>query len=319
MAKIVVTGAAGFIGSHLAEALIRRGDTVIGIDNFDPFYDEAIKRANIAACMDCDAFTFARGDIRDASFMRQTLVDDVDIVVHLAARAGVRPSIEQPHLCQDINVGGTSVTLEASRACGVRRFIFASSSSVYGNNEKVPFCEGDSVDHPISPYAASKKAGELLAHAYAHLNNMDIACLRFFTVYGPRQRPDLAIHKFTRLIEAGKPIPFFGDGSTMRDYTYIDDIIDGVLKAIDLAGGYRVYNLGESKPVSLNDLVRAIETALGKKAILEKLPPQAGDVNRTYADITRAKAELGYDPTTCISDGLRSFVEWFRGSNPVTH
>ena len=313
MSKIVVTGAAGFIGSHLCEALLGRGDHVLGIDNFDSFYDPAIKRRNIAACAAHPGFSLAEGDIREAAFVDEALDQGADVVVHLAARAGVRPSIEQPALCQDVNVGGTSVMLEAARQRSVGRFIFASSSSVYGNNRKVPFAETDNVDFPISPYAATKKAGELLAHTYAHLHGMGVTCLRLFTVYGPRQRPDLAIHKFTRLIEAGQPIPVFGDGSTMRDYTYIDDIIDGITRATDKCGGYRIYNVGEAQPIKLADLIIALETALAKKAEIQRLPPQPGDVERTFADLTRAREELGYNPTTNLEEGLNRFVEWFRG------
>ena len=314
MSRIVVTGAAGFIGSHLCDALLARGDQVLGIDNFDSFYDPTVKRANIDSCREHAAFRMHEGDIRDADFVTGVLADDVDVVIHLAARAGVRPSIEQPLLCQDINIHGTAVMLESAGRQGIKKFVFASSSSVYGNNEKVPFAESDNVDHPISPYAASKKAGELLAYTYAHLYNMSVTCLRFFTVYGARQRPDLAIHKFTRLIDSGEAIPVFGDGSTMRDYTYIDDIIDGVVRSIDKCAGYRIYNLGESRPVSLSDLISAIETALGKKADINRLPMQAGDVNRTYADVSLARDELGYNPTTKIEDGLARFVEWYRES-----
>jgi UDP-glucuronate 4-epimerase len=238
----------------------------------------------------------------------------VDAVVHLAARAGVRPSIEDPVLYEQVNVGGTSLLLETARQAGVPKFIFASSSSVYGNNEKVPFAESDFVDFPISPYAATKKAGELIGHTYAHLFGMHVTCLRFFTVYGPRQRPDLAIHKFAKLIEVGKPIPVFGDGSTSRDYTYVDDIIAGVLAAIDRANGYRVYNLGGSDPVTLSELIAAIEHTLGKRANIDRQPMQPGDVNRTYADITRAANDLGYSPSTRITDGLSKFVAWLRES-----
>ena len=308
----MVTGAAGFIGSHLCEALLAQGQTVVGIDNFDSFYDPAIKRANVAACLARAGFSLAEGDIRDTAFVGDVLEEGVDAIVHLAARAGVRPSIEQPLLYQEVNVGGTNVLLEAAHQRGIGRFIFASSSSVYGNNRKVPFAEADNVDFPISPYAATKKAGELIAHSYAHLYDMAITCLRFFTVYGARQRPDLAIHKFTTLIEAGRSIPVFGDGSTMRDYTYIDDIIDGVLRAMDKCQGYHIYNLGESQPVTLADLIAALEKALGKKAVIERLPMQAGDVQRTFADVTRARDDLGYQPSTHLDDGLGKFVEWFR-------
>lgn len=314
MGSVLVTGGAGFIGSHLCEALLAAGRQVVALDSFDNFYDPAIKRANIKACAENPRFTLAEGDIRDAGFVGKVLAGgDVDVLVHLAARAGVRPSIENPLLYQDVNVGGTAVLLEAARRHKIRRFIFAGSSSVYGNNEKVPFAESDRVDHPISPYAATKKAGELLCHAYHHLFGINLTVLRFFTVYGPRQRPDLAIHKFTALIERGEPIPVFGDGSMMRDFTYIDDIIAGVLAAIDRCDGYHLYNLGESRPVRLSDLIAELEKALGKKAVIDRQPKQPGDVEQTYADVSLARKELDYDPGTPIDAGLARFVAWFRG------
>jgi len=312
MSKVVVTGGAGFIGSHLCEALLAQGRDVIGLDNFDTFYDPRVKRRNLAPSLADPRFRLAEGDILDAPFVEEVLGDRVDVVVHLAARAGVRPSIENPLLYQKVNVEGTAVLLEAARKFGIRRFVFASSSSVYGNNRKVPFHESDRVDHPISPYAATKKAAELLAHTYHHLFGMDITCLRFFTVYGPRQRPDLAIHKFVSLIEAGRPIPVFGDGTMRRDFTYIDDVIAGVLPAIERCKGYHIYNLGESRPVALSDLIRAIEDALGRKATLDRLPAQPGDVDQTYADVSAARADLGYEPSTDLATGLARFVEWFR-------
>lgn len=310
MRTVVVTGAAGFVGSHLCEALVRRGDRVIGLDNFDDFYDPTVKRRNLASLADNEAFTLVEGDIRDADVVGEVLTGDVEVVVHLAARAGVRPSIEDPILYTDVNIHGTMVLLEGCRRSGIKSFVFASSSSVYGNNRKVPFQETDNVDYPISPYAATKKAGELLCHTYHHLHGLDVTCLRFFTVYGARQRPDLAIHKFARLIEAGKPIPVFGDGSMMRDFTYIDDIIDGVVRAVDRCGGYHIYNLGESQPVKLGDLIEALQEALGKEAIIDRRPPQPGDVDRTYADVTLARTELGYKPSTDLKTGLEKFVEW---------
>ncbi len=311
--KIAVTGAAGFIGSHLAERLVAAGRAVVAIDNFDDFYDPAVKRQNIRGLLDSDAFELVEADIRDAAAMTEAL-GGVDVVVHLAARAGVRPSIANPALYADVNVNGTAVLLEAARKNGIKRFIFASSSSVYGNNEKVPFSEEDNVDFPISPYAATKKAAELLCHSFYHLYKMDVTCLRYFTVYGPRQRPDLAIHKFARLIEAGRPIPIYGDGTAERDFTYIDDVIDGTVAAIERCSGYRIYNLGESRPISVNDLIVALEKALGKKAVRHYQQPQPGDVRRTYADVTRAKAELGYNPATPLDQGLRRFVEWLRAA-----
>lgn len=311
--KILVTGAAGFIGSHLCERLLARGDTVVGLDNFDPFYDPAVKRDNIAPSLHTKGFVLCEGDIRDPHCVHKVLNETtVDCIVHLAAKAGVRPSIEDPAGYNDVNVNGTVVLLDAAKKFGIPRFIFASSSSVYGNNEKVPFAEDDNVDYPISPYAATKKAGELICHTYAHLYKMDMACLRFFTVYGPRQRPDLAIHKFCRLIEDGREIPMFGDGSMMRDFTYIDDILDGVVAAVDRIKGYRIYNLGESRPVRLDDLIAAIEKALDKKARIRRLPVPPGDVNRTFADVTRAVKELDYDPRTKLDDGLERFVRWLR-------
>jgi UDP-glucuronate 4-epimerase len=312
MARIVVTGAAGFIGSHLCEALTARGDYVVGFDCFDDFYDPAVKRRNIAALLGLANFEMVEGDIRDEAAVAEAFGGGVDSVVHLAARAGVRPSIEQPLLYQDVNIRGTMVLLEACRAANIRKFIFASSSSVYGNNEKVPFSESDNVDNPISPYAATKKAGELICHTYHSLYGIATSCLRFFTVYGPRQRPDLAIHKFMSLIDAGRPIPVFGDGSMMRDFTYIDDIVNGVVRSIDRCAGYKIYNLGESQPVSLADLIGLIETAMGRKAIIDRRPMQPGDVNQTYADVSRAGADLGYVPSTDMPTGLARFVEWFR-------
>jgi UDP-glucuronate 4-epimerase len=313
MSRIIVTGGAGFIGSHLCEALLAAGRQVVALDNFDTFYDPAIKRSNLAGCLKNPSFHLAEGDIRDRAFVDAVLrAGDVDVIVHLAARAGVRPSIENPLLYQDVNVAGTSVLLEAARQHAVKRFIFGSSSSVYGNNKKVPFAESDRVDFPISPYAATKKAGELICHAYAHLFDVHITCLRFFTVYGPRQRPDLAIHKFTKLIDADEPIPVFGDGRMMRDFTYIDDIIAGVMAAIDRCEGFHIYNLGESRPVTLADLISEIENALGKKAKIKRLPLQPGDVDRTYADVSLARSQLGYQPATDIAAGLARFVAWYR-------
>ncbi len=311
MAKIVVTGVAGFIGSHVCDALLERGDRVVGIDNFDTFYDPAVKRANLQQSLSSPAFALVEGDIRDAGLMTRVMAG-VDAVVHLAARAGVRPSIEQPVLYQDVNVGGTTILLEAAKNAGVRRFVLASSSSVYGNNEKVPFSETDNVDFPISPYAATKKACELIAHAFVHLHDISVTCLRFFTVYGPRQRPDLAIHKFTRLIEEGRPIPVFGDGGTMRDYTFIGDAVPAVLAAIDRCSGYGIYNIGGSRPLELRQLIAEIESAIEKKARIDRLPMQPGDVERTYADISRAQRDLDYTPATSIGDGLTEFVRWYR-------
>ncbi len=314
MSKIVVTGGAGFIGSHLCEALLGDQHDVIALDSFDDFYDPAVKRRNLETASKSSRFTLVEGDIRDERFVEDVFGGGIEIVVHLAARAGVRPSIEQPLVYQDVNVRGTLVVLEACRSRAIGKLVFASSSSVYGNSKKIPFAESDPVDDPVSPYAATKKAGELLCHTYHHLYGIAISCLRLFTVYGPRQRPDLAIHKFARLIEAGKPIPMFGDGSMTRDFTYIDDIIDGITRAIRNCSGFHIYNLGESKPVSVNELVALLEQIMGKKAIIERHPLQPGDVNRTYADVTRACRDLGYEPSTDLRTGLTRFVHWFRST-----
>jgi UDP-glucuronate 4-epimerase len=312
VANIVVTGGAGFIGSHLCEALLADGDRVTALDCFDEFYDPAIKRRNVAAAMASPGFTLIEGDIRDEAAVARAIPTDTDAVVHLAARAGVRPSIEQPLLYQDVNERGTLVLLERVRQIESCRFVFASSSSVYGNRKEVPFRETDRVDDPISPYAATKKAGELLCHAYHHLYGIPIFCLRFFTVYGPRQRPDLAIHKFARRMEAGEAIPVFGDGSMRRDFTYIDNIIAGVKKSIDRCAGYRIYNLGQSQPVTVSELIAHLEEAVGRKAIIERLPLQPGDVQQTYADVSRAQEELDYQPAWELRDGLARFVAWMR-------
>jgi UDP-glucuronate 4-epimerase len=310
--KVLVTGAAGFIGSHLSERLLNDGLIVIGVDNFDDFYDPQIKRRNIKGCLKNKNFRLIEADVRDSAAIDKSVGDDVDIIVHLAAKAGVRPSIEKPLLYADVNINGTMVLLEAAKKYKVNKFIFGSSSSVYGNNKKVPFSEDDCVDFPISPYAATKRAAELICHTYHHLYGICITSLRFFTVYGPRQRPDLAIHKFAKLIEQGKPIPVYGSGSMMRDFTYIDDIIDGTVAAMNKCTGFNIYNLGESRPISVNDLIAELEKALGKKAVREYLPTQPGDVQRTYADVTKAVHELGYKPNTTIQAGLAKFVEWLR-------
>jgi len=312
--KAVVTGAAGFIGSHLTERLLKDGWSVVGIDSFDEFYDPQIKRRNIAQAQDSSCFQLIEADIRDKAAMEQAVSDDVDVIIHLAARAGVRPSIEQPALYADVNINGTVVMLEVARERQIKKFVFASSSSVYGNNRKVPFSEDDNVDFPISPYAATKKAGELICHTYHHLYDISMTCLRFFTVYGPRQRPDLAIHKFSRLIEDGKPIPVYGDGTMSRDFTYIDDIINGVVASIERCSGYHIYNLGESRPIDVTGLISEIEKALGKKATINRLPVQPGDVDRTFADVAKAQRDLNYEPSTHIATGLAQFVRWLRQS-----
>lgn len=319
--KALVTGTAGFIGSYMSERLLRDGWKVVGVDNFDDFYDPQTKRRNITGCLMNKNFQLIEADIRDGNAMDKAVGNGVEIIVHLAARAGVRPSIAQPLLYADVNINGTMVLLEAAKKHKVSKFIFGSSSSVYGNNKKVPFSEDDNVDFPISPYAATKKAGELICHTYHHLYGICVTSLRFFTVYGPRQRPDLAIHKFAKLIEQGKLIPLYGDGSMMRDFTFIDDIIDGIVAAINhltsheprtTSHGFSIYNLGNANPISVNDLVTKIEKALGKKAVREYLPPQPGDVERTFADITKAERELGYKPKTTIEEGLAKFTTWLR-------
>lgn len=318
MSRILVTGGAGFIGSHLCDALLADGHDVIALDNFDDFYDPAVKRSNIARASEHAHFTLIEGDIRDANDVERAFDGSpLDAIVHLAARAGVRPSIQDPLLYQDVNVRGTVAMLELCRRLKGCRFIFASSSSVYGNSAPVPFQEDDPVAEPISPYAATKRSGELLCHTYHHLYGVPVTCLRFFTVYGPRQRPDLAIHKFAGLIERGRPVPVFGDGSMERDFTYVDDIVDGVCRTIERCDGYQIYNLGNAEPVSVLELIGAIERALGKRAIIEHRPPQPGDVTRTFADITRARCDLGYNPLITLSDGLGRFAAWLRRSLPA--
>lgn len=310
--KALITGAAGFIGSHLCERLLADDWAVVGVDNFDDFYDPQIKRRNINNCLKSEKFLLVEADICDSDAMDKAVGGDVQIIVHLAAMAGVRTSIAQPLLYANVNVNGTMVLLELAKKNHIGKFIFSSSSSVYGNNKKVPFAENDNVDFPISPYAATKKAGELICHTYHHLHSISVTCLRFFTVYGPRQRPDLAIHKFAKLIEQDKPIPVYGDGTMMRDFTYIDDVIDGVVSAMARCDGFNIYNLGESQPITVNDLITEIENALGKKAVRQSLPLQPGDVERTYADITKAAEELGYRPAISIQVGLQKFATWLR-------
>jgi len=309
--KILVTGGAGFIGSNLVDRLLASGHDVAVVDEFNDFYDPQIKRANLAAA--AGRITLHEADIRDADAVNRIVGEGgFDTIVHLAARAGVRPSIKQPQLYIDTNITGTFHLLEAARAAGVKRFVSASSSSVYGVLKTAPFREDMCLNQTISPYAATKLAGEQLCSNYSHLYGMRTISLRFFTVYGPRQRPDLAIHKFTRFINEGKPIDQFGDGSTRRDYTYIDDIVQGIVACLSYEGPLcDVFNLGESQTTTLSELIAAIETALGKKAIINRMPEQPGDVPLTYADITKARKELGYQPTTKISEGIPKFVEWY--------
>src|SRR5881397_3794766 len=316
--RVLVTGGAGFIGSHLVEKLLASGHEVVILDDFNDFYDPQTKHANIAGL--ARDVTVYHVDLRDSESVRNLLHrEKVDAIAHLAARAGVRPSIQQPRLYYDTNVTGTLHRLEAARVTGVERFVFASSSSVYGASKATPFSEDEHLTQTLSPYAATKIAGEFLCSTYSHLYNLRVVALRYFTVYGPRQRPDLAIHQFTRRIYAGQPIDQFGDGTTRRDYTYIDDVIQGTMAALDYDGAlYDVFNLGENQTVQLKDLISAIENAVGKKAKINRLAEQPGDMPRTYADISKARKLLGYSPTTKLSEGLRKFVEWFLRTQRTT-
>jgi UDP-glucuronate 4-epimerase len=315
MKTFLVTGGAGFIGSHLCERLLKEGVRVVCLDNFDTFYDPRIKIRNVEGIGKTFSglFELVTGDIRNPKHLADLFSKSrFDAVVHLAARAGVRPSIAEPLLYQDVNIRGTVVLLEACRSHGVKNFVFASSSSVYGENQRVPFSERDLDIQPISPYGATKRAGELLCYSYHHLFDMDIACLRFFTSYGPRQRPEMAVHKFTRLIDHDEKIPMYGDGFSRRDYTYIDDIVDGIWGVLQFHKGYDIYNLGESQTTSLKELIQLIEGALKKKAIIDVLPLQPGDVSITYADVTKAKEKLRYCPNVKMEEGIRRFVEWYQ-------
>lgn len=342
MKNFLITGGAGFIGSTVAERLLNRGDRVVVVDNFNDFYDYNRKIRNILEItnnfnkidefenllknekinklikiVNSDNFTLIYGDIRDRETMDRIFAENsFDLVFNPAAMAGVRPSLLDPMLYEDVNVRGYMNLLELCKKYGVKKFVQASSSSVYGNNKEVPFKETAIVDFAISPYAATKKSCEVMGHVYHKLYNIDMVQLRFFTVYGPKQRPDLAIHKFTKMILEDKPIPFYGDGTTKRDYTYIDDIVDGILKSMNYLFNnenvYEIFNLGESHVVSLKEMVETIENAIGKKAILDIQPMQSGDVDKTYADISKAKAMIGYDPQTNFSEGIRKFVEWYK-------
>jgi UDP-glucuronate 4-epimerase len=308
--SVLVTGGAGFIGSHVVDALLKRGDHVTVLDNFNDFYDPAIKRAN---ARELAGATIVTGDIRDQALVARLFHEGAfDTVVHLAAMAGVRPSLLDPLHYADVNVRGTLILLEELKKRPKTRFVFASSSSVYGSNDKVPFGETDDIHHPVSPYAATKRAGELLCFTHHHLYGIPTTCLRFFTVYGPRQRPEMAIHKFVKAAFEKKPIPFYGDGSSRRDYTYVDDIVDGVVRSIDRCAGYEIYNLGESATTSLQELVGIIGEACGVTPILDRQPMQPGDVLITYADISKAKRMLGYDPKTPVREGIERFVRWYR-------
>ena len=313
--RILVTGGAGFIGSHLVEKLLSLGHDVAILDDFNDFYDPQIKRQNIAAvAKDVEIHHL---DLRDSGAVRDLFHrEKFEAIAHLAARAGVRPSIQNPQLYYDTNVDGTLHLLDAARVTGVERFIFASSSSVYGNSKSVPFSEDRQLIQTLSPYGATKIAGEFLCSTYSHLYGMRVVALRYFTVYGPRQRPDLAIHQFTRRIHAGKPIDQFGDGTTRRDYTYIDDIIQGTIAALKYDGPmFDIFNLGENETIQLRDLIAGIENALGEKAKINRLPEQPGDMPVTYADISKARELLGYNPSTRLSDGLPRFIEWFLQSS----
>jgi UDP-glucuronate 4-epimerase len=313
MKRILITGAAGFIGSHVAERLLERGDQVTGVDDFNRYYEPAIKRRNVAQALAHPNYTLHETDICDEpgimDLFRQTRPD---VVVHLAARAGVRPSLTDPNLYHRVNVIGSQHILDACRSIDLSHLVFASSSSVYGGCTEVPFRENNPVHRPISPYAATKRMNELQAHVYSHVYGLNVTMLRFFTVYGPRQRPDMAIHKFTQLILNGEPVPVFGDGSSARDYTYIDDILDGVIKAVDKPFRYEIFNLGESHTTRLSELVDLIARHVGKPAKIKPLPPQPGDVEITYADIEHARQLLGYSPKTSMDEGVGRFVAWYK-------
>jgi len=319
MNRILITGVAGFIGSNLADLLIN-SNYIVGIDNFDPFYSREIKEDNIKCLIDNESFSFYEMDLLDLDKLDEIFrIEKIDTIIHLAAKAGVRPSILDPVGYTRHNVEATVNILETARRSGIKNIILASSSSVYGNNVKVPFSEIDNVDFPISPYAATKKACELISHSFAKLHNMRIAALRFFTVYGRRQRPDLAIAKFTRMIDHGEAIPFYGDGTTERDYTYIDDITEGIRKCMNWLirqeeGCWDVFNIGESQTTTLISLVNTIEDALGKKAILDKQPMQPGDVKRTFADINKARRIFGYSPKTKITEGIPEYIGYYRSN-----
>ena len=315
---VLVTGGAGFIGSHLVERLLKDGREVVVLDNFDDFYDPCIKRRNVETASENPVYRLVEGDIRDSELLDRLFGEHgFSAVVHLAARAGVRPSIENPVVYTSVNLDGTTRLLEACRTHQVERFLFGSSSSVYGNNEKVPFAESDPVDHPISPYAATKKSGEILCHAHHHLFGMKIACLRFFTVYGPRQRPEMAIHKFAAAMVRGETIEQYGDGLSARDYTYVSDIVDGVMRALERADGFHIWNLGGSQTIQLGKLIETIGHVFEVEAKVQRLPSQPGDVERTWADTALAKRELDWEPFVALEKGLQQFREWFETQTPL--
>jgi UDP-glucuronate 4-epimerase len=311
--RLLITGGAGFIGSHVADRRLARGDRVVALDDFNDFYDPGLKRRNVAAHAGDRNYRLVEGDIRDGSLLARLFEEEsFDAVLHLAARAGVRPSIAQPVLYEEVNVVGTLRLLEAAVARRVPRFLFASSSSVYGVNSRLPFSEEDPIERPISPYAATKRAGELHAFAFHHIHGLNIACLRFFTVYGPRQRPEMAIARFIACLEEERPIPFFGDGGSRRDYTYVDDVVDGIEAALSTQISFDIINLGGSHPVTLAGLVEAIEAATGRKAVLDRRPDQPGDVPVTYAAVDKAQRVLGFRARVPLEEGLRRSVAWYR-------
>ena len=310
--RVLVTGCAGFIGSTLTEALLARGDEVVGLDNLVPTYDLALKRANLTGPLGSEGFRLVEGDIRDGALVAETMAQSrPEAIVHLAALAGVRPSLENPGEYTSVNVGGTVTLLEAARQAGVGQFVFGSSSSVYGATNQVPFSETQSISHPVSPYAASKAAGEAYCYTYHHLYGIHATLLRFFTVFGPRQRPDLAINKFVRLMLAGQPIPMFGDGTSSRDYTYVGDIVRGILAALDRSLELEIINLGGSSPVTLRELIATIGEVMGHTPVIEQCPNQPGDVPRTYADVTKALRVLDWEPQVSLREGLERFVQWY--------
>jgi UDP-glucuronate 4-epimerase len=311
--NVLITGGAGFIGSHLVDRLLKEDHNIIAVDNFDPFYDRSIKESNIRSHRENNSYRLVEEDVRNREALRSKITENIDVIVHLAAKAGVRPSVEDPVGFQQVNVMGTQNMLEFARERNIKRFIFASSSSVYGTNENVPWSEDDHVLKPISPYASTKVSGELLGHVYSQLYNIHFLALRFFTVYGPRQRPDLAIHKFLRLMSNGQKITLYGDGSSRRDYTYIDDIIDGVMRAIGYEdSGYEIINLGNNRTVSLLELTNAIEEVSGIEPYRTFGPEQPGDVKQTWADVSKAKRLFQYEPNFNLQEGLKNFVRWYR-------
>ena len=312
--RVLVTGAAGFIGSHLSDRLLAEGRSVVGLDSFDPFYPSSLKRANLASALDSERFELVEADIRDVDAIQRLFArGDFEGVVHLAALAGVRPSLERPADYAEVNVVGSTVVFEAAARHGLPRLVFASSSSVYGEREDGPFRESDPVERPISPYAATKRAGELVAHSFHHAHGLPVVCARIFTAYGPRQRPDLAIRKFAESMLAGEPVTIYGDGSSLRDFTFISDLVDGLVAALDSELEFALLNLGAGRRLSVLEVVKTLERELGIAAFLEHQPAQTGDVRRTWADITAAREGLGYAPRVSFEEGVRRFVSWLRG------